>query len=237
MSRKLLAFLITIWIIILLASVGVGITYILRVTNIDSNVRGFLERTDVTSYTTVTTIVSSPVSDLDQIQDKITPLNNTTSKLTSDILKLTFNYQNTAFGFDVSTTKKGNKISIKSASQSEATAQYIELFSKKSDETFGQAISRIFLEGVPENFCYFKSITTDYKFDNTAFALATIEAGTGVRPEQCPGPYTANSAEGPRFFLYDPNFPDRFGFVYVGDTFLAGSTTNSNWFESLSFIK
>lgn len=94
MSRKFVAFLITIFIILVLSLVGVGITYVLRVTNIDSNVRDFLKGEDVTSYTTVTTIVSSPVSDLDLILDTITPIDTTTSKLTSEVLKVSFNYQN-----------------------------------------------------------------------------------------------------------------------------------------------
>lgn len=49
MSRKFVAFLITVLIIVLLSLLGVGITYILRVTNIDRNVRGFLESTEVVS--------------------------------------------------------------------------------------------------------------------------------------------------------------------------------------------
>ncbi len=39
MSRRFLAFLITIFIIVLLALVGVGITYVLRVTGIDSEIK------------------------------------------------------------------------------------------------------------------------------------------------------------------------------------------------------
>ncbi len=237
MSRKFIAFLITVFIIVVLSLVGVGITYILRVTNIDSSVRNFLERRDVVSYTTVTTVVSSPVSDLDKIPDKITVLDATTSKLTSEVLKLTFNYQSLVGNFSVLTNKKGNRISIKSAEQAEADSQYVELYSKKTDESFEQAINRIFLDGVPETFCYFKPEALSYKFDNKNYIFASIIAGTGVNPEQCPTPYTRNPNSGTRFFFYDPAFPDRLGFIYVGNTFIPGSTASSNWFESLQFIQ
>lgn len=237
MSRKFIAFLITVLIIVLLSLFGVGITYILRVTNIDSNVRGFLERTDTVSYTTVTTIVSSPVSDLDQILDTITPIDVSTSKLTSEVLKLSFNYQVTLDNYPVLTTKKGNKISIKSVNQSESEAQYIELYSKKTNETFSDAVRRVFLDGVPENFCFFKAETSGYNFDNKLFTFGSINAGTGVRTEQCPTPYTNDTAKGERFFVYDPNFPDRFGFIFVGNTFVPGTSKATNWFQSLRFIQ
>lgn len=237
MSRKFIAFVITVLIIVLLSLLGVGITYILRVTNIDSNVRNFIERRDVVSYTTVTTVVSSPVSDLDQIQDTITPVDVSTSKLTSDVLKLSFNYQTLIGNFSVLTTKKGNRISIKSAEKNDSDSQYIELFSKKSDESFDAAVRRIFLDGVPENFCNFRLQSTTYKFDNKSFVFGTMNAGTGVKPEQCPTPYTTDSTKGPSFFIYDLNFPDRFGFIFVGNTFVPGTTPSSNWFESLQFIQ
>lgn len=237
MSRKFIAFLITVLIIVLLSLFGVGITYILRITNIDSNVRGFLERTEVVSYTTVTTIVSSPVSDLDQVLDTITPIDLATSKLTSEVLKLSFNYQITLDNYPVITSKKGNKITIKSANQSENDAQFIELYTKKTDETFSEAVRRIFLDGVPENFCFFRADGSAYSFDNKSFAFGSINAGTGVRTEQCPSPYTNDEGEGKRFFIYDPNFPDRFGFVFVGNTFVPGTAKSTNWFQSLQFIQ
>ena len=237
MSRKLVAFLITITIIVLLSLIGVGITYILRVTNLDSSVRNFLERRDVVSYTTVSTVVSSPVSDLDKIQDTIFVVDATTSKLSSDVLKLSFNYQTMIGNFSVLTNKKGNRISIKSAEQSENVAQFVELYSKKTDESLGDAIKRIFLDGVPTSFCFFKAESLSYKFDNKNYIFGSIQAGTGVNPEQCPTPYTKNEAEGKRFFFYDPQFPDRFGFIFVGNTFIPGTTSTSNWFESIQLIK
>ncbi len=233
MSRKFVAFLITVAIIIALTLVGVGITYILRVTNIDSSVRNFLERRDVVSYTTVSTIVSSPVSDLDKIPDSITIVDATTSKLSSEVLKLSFNYQSLIGNFSVLTNKKGNRISIKSAEQSDSDSQYVELYSKKTDESLEDAVNRIFLDGVPETFCYFKPEALSYKFDNKNYIFGSINAGIGVNPEQCPTPYTKNESKGKRFFFYDPQFQDRFGFIFVGNTFIPGTTSTSHWFESI----
>ncbi|MBE2280681.1 MAG: hypothetical protein IAE91_09835 [Ignavibacteriaceae bacterium] len=237
MSRKFLAFFITIFIIITLSLIGVGITYVLRVTNIDKNVKNFIEKVDVVSYTTVSTIVSSPVSDLDLIPDKVTEIDQNTSELSSEVLQLSFSYQNSSGNYAVMTTKKGNRISIKSAAQSEEEAQFIELFAKKENETFQEAIERIYLDGVPENFCYFSPIENEYNFTNKNFTLGTIRSGVGVRPEQCPGPYTENTTSGPRFFVYDSSFPDRFAFIYVGESFVAGRTPTQSWFESLQFLK
>lgn len=237
MSRKFVAFLITILVIVVLSIVGVGITYILRVTNIDSTIKSYLEQPSTVSYTTVTTVVSSPVSDLDNIQDIITPVDPTTSKLTSDVLKLSFNYQNLIGSFSVLTNKKGNRISIKSAEQSDEISQYIELYSKKPDESFDQAVNRVFLDGVPSSFCKFEQINLSYVFENTYYMGGQIVAGAGIKPEQCPTPFTNDPSKGTRFFIYNPNFPDRFGFVFVGNTVIPGTTKQSNWFESLQFIQ
>ncbi|MBE0573569.1 hypothetical protein IH575_01560 [Candidatus Dojkabacteria bacterium] len=236
MSRRFLAFLITIFIIVLLALVGVGITYVLRVTGIDSEIKTFLERDSTVSYTTVVTRVSSPVADLDKIPDKLEDKDIETISLTSDVLKLSFNYQRNVGGYDVGTSRVGNKLSVRAANQTTEDAQYIELFSKKPEESFADAVRRIFLAGVPETFCYFKEEASGFTFENSGFVSGSLEAGTGVRPEQCPGPYTKNTAEGKRFFIYNPATPDRFGFVFVGNTFVPGSTVRTHWFESLQFL-
>ena len=110
-----------------------------------------------------------------------------------------------------------------------------ELNSKKTDESFEDAVKRIFLDGVPQNFCYYNSLDAPYKFDNPNFSFGSIFAGTGVQTEQCPAPYTNDTSKGERFFVYDPSFPDRFGFVFKGSTFVLGTTGSSSWFQSLQF--
>lgn len=234
MPRKFVAFLITVLIIVILSLIGVGITYILRVTNIDNSVRNFIEKRDVISYTTVTTIVSSPVGELDRIPDKIAPVDINTSMLTSDVLKLTFKYQNQVGGFGISPSRTGNKISINSADRSTDKAQFVELFTKKPEENLSQAVKRIFLNGVPESFCNYKGVTLNYSFETTGLVFGQLEAGQGVQPQQCPTPYT--NSTGTRFFIYDPAVPDRFGFIYVGTEKIPGSNPNSHWFESLKFL-
>lgn len=236
MSRRFLAFLITIFIIVLLSLVGIGITYVLRVTGIDKEIKDFLEHDTTVSYTTVVTKVSSPVADVDKIPDKLADKDVNTIFLTSDILKLSFNFQREVDGYPIVTSRAANKLTINSSHRTSEDAQYIELFAKKPEESFSDAVKRIFLPEVPEAFCYFKEESLGYTFENPGFAFGSLVSGTGVRPEQCPTPYTKNQETGQRFFIYNPLAPDRFGFVFVGKSFVPGTTLKANWFESLTFI-
>lgn len=237
MPRKFLAFLITVLIIIFIALTGVSITYILRVTGIDSNLRQIVERKEVVSYATVSTIVSSPVADLDKIPDKIVPKDARTSTLTSDVLKVSFDFQNKKNGYSVVTERSGNKISINSTDKSGDKAQFLELFTKKPDETLESAIKRVFLDGVPSTFCNFKGIDIEYSFFESDYVFGSIEAGVNVKSEQCPTPYTNNPLTGKRFFIYNPKILDRFGFVYIGNEFIAGSSTDNQWFETIKLLE
>lgn len=235
MNRKVLALIFTLIFILILTVIGVLFTYIVKVTNIEEEVRSFLERKEVTSYAKVTTLVSSPTSELDKIQDSITVLDVNKNKLTSSVLKLSFTYNTKVNGESVKNIKAGNRITLTTNSES-SKVQYIELFTKNADESLAQAVKRIFLKGVPESICLYKDLSTKYNFNNSSFKFGSINPGNNATAAQCPTPFTVGSAAGDSFFIYNPKFPDRFGFIYLDSPFIEGAFENSYWFESLEFL-
>jgi len=141
-------------------------------------------------------------------------------------------------GPEVKVTEDGDRIYIHFANAKPDTGQFIEVFSKNSNESLEASIRRQILAGFPSGDCKINVTPSNIQ---AGFQVAEI---TYPRPTNTEEPFFANAklcnqdydqTNGMRYFLYDPNFPEKFAFLDIGQYAIAGAG-EIPWQYTVKFI-
>lgn len=154
---------------------------------------------------------------------------------TSEPLGVTFAYvQRTDYG-TVSVREEGNRIYVFPSDMEPRAGQFVEVFDKRTDETFEASIRRQILAGFPSPDCRIE------------LARSNIYSGAWVAEISYPPqtsaeePFWANAklcneryaqANGIRYFLYDDRYPDHFVYLDIGQYAIPGRDSIP-WHETL----
>jgi len=133
----------------------------------------------------------------------------------------------------------GNKVYVYVGNVAPESGQFVEVFSKKIDETFEASIRRQILAQYSSDICKIEVTPSNIQ---SGYQAAEI---TYPRPENVAEPYTANrnlcnpkydQTNGIRYFLYDPKHPTIFAYLDIGQYGILGYD-NIPWQDTLTFIK
>jgi hypothetical protein len=141
----------------------------------------------------------------------------------SNALDLSFSYN----ASDTGVLEEGDTLYVYPFTVKPTEGQWIKRFSKLSSETLAQSIGRQILAGFSTSTCSIE-ITAGNRGYERAEISYPLPAGPNESPlgheAQCNEKY--DKTNGIRFFLYDPNHPDRFYFLSIGQyPILAASGT------------
>ncbi len=159
---------------------------------------------------------------------------------TSKALGIRFQYViNPYEGATLKVQEIGNKVYLAAGDAAIETGQSIEMFTKRTDETFGTSIRRQILAEYPSNQCKIEvtpsNIIGGYEVAEITYPRSTNdEESWFANYELCNPKY--DQVNGIRYFLYNPKFPDRFAFVSIGQYAILGHD-NIPWQDTLEFIK
>ena len=117
-------------------------------------------------------------------------------------------------------TQRGNKVYVYPPEGSVEEGQFVEVFTKNPDEPFQGAIRRIALKEYPWSECKIEISNNSTLI--LGFTTAEITSPPPANPEEfyyinadkCNPNYAQTN--GLRYFAYDPNYPDRFFFLSIG---------------------
>jgi hypothetical protein len=182
----------------------------------------YLRKPEAAAPTPVPVVVAPPAP----AADKIEKLDGLTY-FTSEELGISF-----VAGSNINVVREGNRVYISPVSFDVEDGQWVEVFSKDSNETLAQAIEEKFLQGYDPAMCYVTMTGT-----NTAI----IDYPPPTDPNQygwynaqyCP-PYSKTN--GIAYFMASTKDSETYVYLSIGQYSIPGDSDNNSWFNTLEFI-
>jgi len=140
-----------------------------------------------------------------------------------------------------------NKIYLYAEGTKPESGQYLEMFSKKANQTLTDALAEQFLTGDYKNDCKvtaFTHLVGDISDYPETYSRANIEVNgefSGYDElvpllAKCPSPYTQSN--GVSYFISDPDHPQQFAFISIGQyAIMADVNNNIAWEKTIKFNK
>jgi hypothetical protein len=167
---------------------------------------------------------------------------------TSDNLGITFQYASHPTsgryqGKTITVTELGSKVYVSRSDIKPEQGQSVEVFSKKKEETLPEAIKRQILKDYSLDDCRIILLSPqDSKMVRQGFTSAEITYPMSESPDAS---YTANASwcnesydqsNGLRYFLTDPQHPDKFFFFDIGQYSIMATGTDA-WQQTFKVLK
>ncbi len=158
---------------------------------------------------------------------------------TSKALGITFSYLPSLDDQTFAVKESGNRIYVYMAKNEATTGQYVEVFDKRTNESFEQSIRRQILANYPSTSCKVE-LTRSNIYPGAWVAEIGYPPATNasdpfwVNAPLCNDKY--DKTNGVRYFLYDETHPDRFVFLSVGQYGIPGTSRNNSWTDTLRII-
>lgn len=187
----------------------------------------------------ITPTITSTVSPTTALTSTPTPTVNPNSNVfISQDLGITFNYTTKSTGINdskIGAKQIGNKVYVYSTSGKPEEGQYLEMFAKDKNESLLDAIKKKILTGYPLNDCPVETITGTFTDQShpANFVLADINIPS-ENAGKCPSPYAAIG--GIAYFLTDPNHPDKFIFLSIGQYGIDSGIGDKLWQNTIKFL-
>jgi hypothetical protein len=162
-----------------------------------------------------------------------------------DKYKLTFDFAPIWEKLPVGVTISGDKLYIGPTQYKPESGQSLEVFSKKNTDSLSEAIQKKFLINLSPDECFVKMHAPDAKMP-TGFELATIAYPVPTNAplpafaygEKCPEMY--KESNGIAYFMMDPNHPEIFIYISIGQQIGPSASTgvnSSQWFKTIRFTQ
>lgn len=175
--------------------------------------------------------------------DSYTENTNVTNqkKYVSPQLGISFLYLSLNQGSNFKVKEVANKVYIYDLNYDYDSGQYVEVFTKDSDQTLKQAIEEMFLEGYSTSDCLATSSPASEEYPSTYIEGNIIVPGEFTDMEEmaakwqlCPQPYVRTN--GISYFLMDGNKPDKFVFFSIGQYAILAGTGDLAWQDTIVFL-
>lgn len=163
-------------------------------------------------------------------------------------LGISFYYTKKSTGINDSTIavkQIGNKVYVYSTSGKPESGQWVEVFSKNSNQSLEDAIKEKILTGYSLTDCLVKATVNPISGQvlPASFVIAQINVPTGPnddlgtitqKAEKCPVNYVATN--GAAYFLMDKDHPDKFVFFSIGQYGIDSGITDKLWQNTITFL-
>lgn len=157
---------------------------------------------------------------------------------------ISFVYLEEQGGETTKVEEQGNKIYLYGASYEPTSGQYVEVFSKGSQDSLLVALEKQFLENYSASDCEVYNSDSPSKYPES-YEIANIRVAGGwvdmedlfARYDKCPPIYTESN--GLSFFLMDKNHPDKYLFFSIGQYGISGESIDSGgraWQDTVEFL-
>ena len=191
-------------------------------------------------------------------QTPVTPasptLTATAKTFKSDKLGIQFTYESkpvTGGETEVTATEIGNKVYLHTTKEKPEQGKSIEVLTKDPVLTFKQAIEQMFLKNYSPQNCYVEEVPQDPRDtrpDNYMFAgisyPAPTEPGAPFWQNNNKCPKTYSKTNDVRYFMFNPDVPNKFTFVILGQDSIttdgvvyAKVEDSQDWSGSIRIVK
>lgn len=143
---------------------------------------------------------------------------------TSSALGLSFRYLLEQFDMRIGVLEQGDRIYVHMANTPPTAGQWVQVFSKRADESLPDAITRLIMPGYPAEDCQVRPLDVPpvgHAAEGITYAGIAVRSVPGEEPaahlarwEACPQPYTVVGGIG--YFQGDTRHPERLLFFSIG---------------------
>ena len=162
-------------------------------------------------------------------------------KYTSPQLGISFLYLSSSQGSSFKIKEVANKIYIYDSNYDYDSGQYVEVFTKESDQTLKQAIEETFLEGYTADKCIATSSPASEEYPSTYIQGNITVPGEftdieemALKWQECPQPYVRTN--GISYFLMDGEIPNKFVFFSIGQYAISAGAGDLAWQDTIVFL-
>ncbi len=162
-------------------------------------------------------------------------------KYTSPQLGISFLYLSSSQGSNFGVKEIGNQVYLYDLNYEYDTGQYLEVFTKQSDQTLKQAIEQTFLEGYTTDKCIATVSPASGEYPSSYIEGNITVPGEFTDMEEmaekwqlCPQPYVRTN--GISFFLMDGDKPDKFVFFSIGQYAISAGAGDLTWQDTIVFL-
>jgi hypothetical protein len=164
----------------------------------------------------------------------------TVKTYTSEKLGIQFRYNSKPeANMSVDVKETGNVVYVYFGNVAPESGQSVQVFTKKSDETFETSIKRQFMAQYPSVSCKIEvspsNIQSGYQVAEISYPKPTDVNQPWFDNAGLCNPYY-DMTNGIRYFLYNPKFPDKFVFLSIGQYGILAQG-NVPWQNTLIFTK
>lgn len=165
---------------------------------------------------------------------------------TSERLGISFNYsvKINDDGSVAQVKEEGNKIYVYNSTLKDyKEGQWVQVFSKESQQSLNDAVKRRFLANYSANDCFVSAYTPKPSSYPATYRAAIIDVphaeGDDLETlsqkwEKCPQPYVAEN--GISYFLEDPAHPTKYVYFSIGQYGIPSGINSKAWQDTLKFI-
>ena len=164
---------------------------------------------------------------------------------TSKNLGITFMYPSITdpyYRWPMSVYENGNRIELRYDHPSAGVTvdQWLEVFSKVSDQNFEESINKRFLVGYPPSKCAVINVPVPEGLGRTDYRFAQIVVNSDYYEnildsiDMCVPNYTTTNFAS--YFIYSPSHPDKFMYLSLGHQQGVALSNGTPWWHTISYV-
>ena len=137
--------------------------------------------------------------------------------------------------------EEGNTINVYVPYFGTSSAKTIEVFDKSPTQTIQEAITEKFLNGYNTNDCFVVTygttkLSSEYVYLGISYPPSTNPNDPWENISKCPRSYS--ELNGVRPFIFNPQVPDKYIFIELGqDSITTDGTSNKDWSSSVQILE
>jgi len=162
-------------------------------------------------------------------------------RYTSPQLGISFLYLSSSQGSSFGVKEISNQVYLYDLNYEYDSGQYLEVFTKESDQTLKEAIEQTFLEGYTADKCIATVSPASGEYPSNYIEGNITVPGEftdieemALKWQECPQPYVRTN--GISFFLMDGDKPDKFVFFSIGQYAILAGPGDLTWQDTIVFL-